>query len=40
MLPPIPEGDFLRQSGDARDFNGNRPTGPVDEFVPRFEKPC
>jgi predicted methyltransferase len=32
------EGDFFRQPGDARDFNVNRPTGPVDEFVLRFEK--
>lgn len=35
----VAEGDFLRQPGDARDFNVNRPTGPVDEFVLRFEKP-
>ena len=33
------EGDFLRHPEDARDFNVNRPTGPVDEFVLRFEKP-
>jgi predicted methyltransferase len=33
------EGDFLRQPGDKRDFNVNKPTGPVDEFVLRFEKP-
>jgi predicted methyltransferase len=32
------EGNFLRQSEDPRDFNVNRPTGPVDEFVLRFEK--
>ena len=35
----VAEGDFLRQGGDPRDFNVNRPTGPVDEFVLRFEKP-
>lgn len=35
----VAEGDFLRQPGDPRDFNVNRPTGPVDEFVLRFEKP-
>ena len=32
------QGDFLRHPEDARDFNVNRPTGPVDEFVLRFEK--
>jgi len=35
----VAEGDFLRKPGDPRDFNVNRPTGPVDEFVLRFEKP-
>jgi predicted methyltransferase len=35
----VAEGDFLRQPGDPRDFNVNRPTGPVDELVLRFEKP-
>jgi predicted methyltransferase len=35
----VAEGDFLRQPGDPRDFNVNRPTGPIDEFVLRFEKP-
>lgn len=34
----VAEGDFLRQPGDTRDFNVNRPTGPVDEFVLRFAK--
>jgi predicted methyltransferase len=33
------EGDFLRHPEDKRDFNVNRPTGKVDEFVLRFEKP-
>jgi predicted methyltransferase len=35
----VAEGDFLRHPEDARDFNVNRPTGPVDEFVLKFEKP-
>jgi len=35
----IAEADFLRQPGDARDFNVNRPTGPVDEFVLKFQRP-
>jgi len=35
----VAQGDFLRQPGDPRDFNVNRPTGPIDEFVLRFEKP-
>jgi len=35
----VAEGDFLRHPEDTRDFNVNRPTGPVDEFVLRFEKP-
>jgi predicted methyltransferase len=34
----VAEGDFWRQPGDPRDFSPNRPTGPVDEFVLRFEK--
>jgi predicted methyltransferase len=32
------EGDFLRHPQDPRDFSVNRPTGPVDEFVLRFQK--
>jgi predicted methyltransferase len=35
----VEEGGFLRQPGDARDFNVNRRTGPVDEFVLKFQKP-
>jgi predicted methyltransferase len=35
----VAEGDFLRHPEDTKDFNVNRPTGPVDEFVLRFEKP-
>jgi len=34
----VAEGDFWRQPSDPRDFSPNRPTGPVDEFVLRFEK--
>ena len=32
------EADFWRQPGDPRDFSPNRPTGPVDEFVLRYER--
>ena len=32
-------GDFWRQPGDPRDFNVNRPTGPVDNFVLKFQRP-
>jgi len=35
----VAEGDFWHHPEDPRDFNVNRPTGPVDEFVLRFEKP-
>ncbi len=35
----VAEADFLRHPEDARDFNVNRPTGPVDEFVLKFQKP-
>lgn len=35
----VAEGDFLRHPEDPRDFSVNKPTGPVDEFVLRFEKP-
>ncbi len=35
----VASGDFLRQPGDPRDFTTTKPTGPVDEFVLRFEKP-
>jgi predicted methyltransferase len=34
----VAEADFWRQPNDPRDFSPNRPTGPVDEFVLRFEK--
>lgn len=35
----IGEADFLRQPGDARDFSSTRRTGPVDEFVLKFQRP-
>jgi predicted methyltransferase len=35
----VGEGDFLRHPEDTRDFSVNRPTGPVDEFVLRYQKP-
>jgi predicted methyltransferase len=35
----VAEADFLRRPGDPRDFSTTRPTGPVDEFVLKFEKP-
>jgi predicted methyltransferase len=35
----VADADFLRHPEDTRDFNVNRPTGPVDEFILKFEKP-
>lgn len=35
----VASGDFWRHPEDPRDFNVNRPTGPVDNFVLKFEKP-
>ena len=35
----VEEGNFLRHPEDPRDFNVNRPTGPIDEFVLKFQKP-
>jgi len=35
----IGQADFLRQSGDARDFSSTRRTGPVDQFVLKFQRP-
>jgi predicted methyltransferase len=35
----VEEGNFLHHPEDTRDFNVNRPTGPVDEFVLKFQKP-
>jgi predicted methyltransferase len=31
--------DFLRQPSDKRDFSTTRRTGPVDEFVLKFQRP-
>jgi predicted methyltransferase len=35
----VAEGDFLRRPEDSRDFSSTRPTGAVDEFVLKFQKP-
>ena len=35
----IAEGDFWHHPEDARDFTTQRPTGPVNEFVLKFQKP-
>jgi predicted methyltransferase len=35
----VAEGDFWHHPEDARDFTTLRPTGPVDEFVLKFQKP-
>jgi predicted methyltransferase len=35
----IAEGDFWRQPEDPRDFSSLKPTGPVDAFVLKFQKP-
>jgi predicted methyltransferase len=35
----VAAGDFWRHPEDPRDFNVNRPTGPVDNFVLKFQKP-
>jgi predicted methyltransferase len=35
----VAEGDFLRRPSDTRDFSSTRPTGPVDEFVLKFQRP-
>jgi predicted methyltransferase len=35
----VGEADFLRRPGDTRDFPSTRPTGPVDEFVLKFQRP-
>jgi len=35
----VGEADFLRQPSDTRDFTTTRPTGPVDEFVLKFQRP-
>jgi predicted methyltransferase len=35
----IARGDFWQHPEDTRDFTTQRPTGPVDEFVLKFQKP-
>jgi len=35
----LAQGDFWRHPDDTRDFSTQRPTGPVDEFVLKFQKP-
>jgi predicted methyltransferase len=35
----VAEADFLRQPGDTRDFSVNKPTGPIDEFILKFQRP-
>jgi predicted methyltransferase len=35
----VGSGDFFRHPEDTRDFTTTRPTGPVDEFVLKFQKP-
>ncbi len=35
----VAEDDFWRHPEDTRDFSVNRPTGPVDEFVLKYQKP-
>jgi predicted methyltransferase len=35
----VGEADFLRQAGDKRDFSVNKPTGPIDEFILKFQRP-
>jgi len=35
----VAEGNFWRNPGDPRDFPTQQPTGPVDNFVLKFQKP-
>lgn len=35
----VAEGNFWRNPGDPRDSSTQRPTGPVDNFVLKFQKP-
>jgi len=35
----VAEGNFWRAAGDPRDFSTQKPTGPVDNFVLKFQKP-
>ncbi len=35
----VAEGNFWRNPSDPRDFSTQQPTGPVDNFVLKFQKP-
>ena len=35
----VAEGNFWRNASDPRDFSTQQPTGPVDNFVLKFQKP-
>jgi predicted methyltransferase len=35
----VAEGNFWRSPGDPRDFSTQQPTGPIDNFVLKFQKP-
>jgi len=35
----VAEGNFWRNPADVRDFSTQQPTGPVDNFVLKFQKP-
>ena len=35
----VAEGSFWRHPDDTRDSSTQRPTGPVDEFVLKYQKP-
>jgi predicted methyltransferase len=35
----VAEGDFWRHTEDMRDFSTQQPTGPVDNFVLKFQRP-
>jgi predicted methyltransferase len=35
----VAEGDFWRHAEDMRDFSTQQPTGPVDNFVLKFQRP-
>jgi predicted methyltransferase len=35
----VAQGAFWRDSADTRDFSTQRPTGPVDNFVLKYQKP-
>ena len=35
----VAEGNFWRNPSDPRDYTTQQPTGPVDNFVLKFQKP-